>query len=505
MKYAVITYMFGSYELLREPEAPSKDIEYLCLTDHDTLKSNTWKPVYLTGETSGMTPEQKCMLAKTTFINYTDADVVVSIDGSVKMKKYFKQLIDWFIGLDKDMGVCLHPERDSLMEELEVWKKDRKLDQKYIGTFVSHAEKEGFDVNTKGLIEGTFIIVKRNERTLAMYKKYNELMCNILNYGRPMQVWLTYTIEKYFIGKVSLAFFSGREPLYSEFMQLYEHGTNSIPRFVGKKDGFMFNGEKVSPYHFKMSDNKDLLMLIGTHVNFKCPVSSPSYCVISGNDAYKGNVWHKHARFPWKLDDKFYSEIYMIYWASKKMELPKYVGFCHYRRYFYFMDEIPDLDELFEKYDAITPKPVQIRLSVYKQYATSHNIEDLDIVGEILRYKYPDYVSTFESLKKVKTMFPFNMFIMKREDFIRYADFVMGVLDDYLKIVGTDIEKRIDNNKAKYLKRTPPNNKPEYQYRIGGYLGERLTSLFIMKNFKQVAGVHVITTGKKYKNEIVAK
>jgi hypothetical protein len=96
-------------------------------------------------------------------------------------------------------------------------------------------------------------------------------------------------------------------------------------------------------------------------------------------------------------------------------------------------------------------------------------------------------------------LIPYNMFIMKREDFKEYIDFIFSILDEYLKIVGTDINKRIESNKDKYLKKFYPNNTVEYQYRIGGYIAERLTNLFMMHKFKKIKTYPVIVTEDKYK------
>ena len=69
---------------------------------------------------------------------------------------------------------------------------------------------------------------------------------------------------------------------------------------------------------------------------------------------------------------------------------------------------------------------------------------------------------------------------------------------EYLNVVGTDINKRIEDNKDKYLKDYYPNNTVEYQYRIGGYLAERLTNIFLMKKFKKMKIYNVIITEDKY-------
>ena len=97
------------------------------------------------------------------------------------------------------------------------------------------------------------------------------------------------------------------------------------------------------------------------------------------------------------------------------------------------------------------------------QYNMAHNVEDLDIVGHIIAEKFPEYKPSFDEFIKTNIFFPFNMFIMKREDFIELVNFQFAVLDEYLKIVGTDITKRIEDNKEKYLKDFSPNNTAVYQ------------------------------------------
>ena len=139
------------------------------------------------------------------------------------------------------------------------------------------------------------------------------------------------------------------------------------------------------------------------------------------------------------------------------------------------------------------------KTSVKQQYKTCHNIEDLYIIGGILADKYPQYCKAWHNFLENRLFFPYNMFIMKSEDFKEYMAFVYDVLDEYVKIVGTDIVKRIGNNVEKYLKDFSPNNTIDYQYRIGGYLAERLTNLFIITHFKKMKAYPIKITEDKYK------
>jgi hypothetical protein len=244
------------------------------------------------------------------------------------------------------------------------------------------------------------------------------------------------------------------------------------------------SGKKNSP-----GSKGNLDIFICTHKDFESPVKSDIYKVIDAKKIEPG--------LP--LKDDFFSEFYQFKYVYDNIPLKKYVGFCHYRRYFNFLDKIPNLDETFKEYDAIVAKLLQHRTSVKQQYANCHNIEDLYIVGGILADKYPEYQRAWHNFINGKTMIPYNMFIMRSDDFRRYIKFIFDILNEYINIVGTDITKRIENNKDRYLKRSYPNNTVDYQYRIGGYLGERLTNVFIMENFKKLKTYPIIVTEDKYK------
>jgi hypothetical protein len=234
--------------------------------------------------------------------------------------------------------------------------------------------------------------------------------------------------------------------------------------------------------------NINLKIFICTHKEFEPIVHNETYKIINAREI--------EPKLP--LKDDFYSELYPFRYVADNLELPKYVGFCHYRRYFSFLDDIPDLDKIFSEYDAIVAKPKVFNNSVKSQYLTYHNIEDLYIIGGIIAEKYPEQANMWKNFINGNILIPYNMFIMKREDFKEYIDFIFSILDEYLKIVGMDINKRIYDNYEKYIKDFYPNDTVEYQYRIGGYIGERCTNLFMMYKFKKIKTYPVIVTEDKY-------
>lgn len=251
-----------------------------------------------------------------------------------------------------------------------------------------------------------------------------------------------------------------------------------------------------------MENNIDIF--IGTHKTFKPSVTNNIYKIIVGNHYIKNDsnlelIQCKHDSL---MDDRFYSEIYMLSYIAKNYPLKKYVGFCHNRRYFNFLDDVPNMDELFEEYDAVVAKPLRYdKTNVEQQYSSCHNVEDLHLIGGILADKFPNYCGSWHSFINGKILIPYNMFIMKKDDFIKYINFINVVLNKYIEIVGSDIKSRIERNEDKYLKDFYPNNTIEYQYRIGGYLAERLTNVFILTNFNKMKTYPVIITEDKYKTK----
>lgn len=239
---------------------------------------------------------------------------------------------------------------------------------------------------------------------------------------------------------------------------------------------------------------QNLDIFICTHKKFSSLVGDKVYKVIDASRINNDTAENG-------LGGSFYSELMSYKYVLKNWKIKDYIGFCSYRKYFEFLDRIPDIDKLFSDYDCIVSKPIIFAQSVKQQYSILHNIEDLYIVGGIIADKFPSYVNSWHNFINSNIFIPYNMFIMKREDFKRYIDFVFGVLDEYVKIVGTDIVKRIENNKDKYLKDFYPNNTVEYQYRIGGYIAERLTNVFLMNNFKKMKTYPIIITEDKYNKE----
>ncbi len=182
-----------------------------------------------------------------------------------------------------------------------------------------------------------------------------------------------------------------------------------------------------------------------------------------------------------------YCELTATYWAWKNLDAD-YYGLFHYRRYLSFANDnetskypgrayadIPSsiselridenhMRELIENYDLIVPRKDNTEATtgeatLYDQYANEHFISDLDYCIEYIEKKYPAIAPYLDALQGNEAYFC-NMFIMRRELFEQYCSFIFDVLDSFEE----------NNDISAYNTQ---------QYRVTGFLAERLTNIFI--------------------------
>lgn len=171
------------------------------------------------------------------------------------------------------------------------------------------------------------------------------------------------------------------------------------------------------------------------------------------------------------LDNKKYCELSTQYYAWKKVNAD-YYGFTHYRRFISFaetkfepsddwnvvicdylnestakkfgLNNCDKIREEVEKYDVISIVPADLKKlkikSVYEQYKLGQrlHIEDLDIMAEIVKEFYPDIFPSLESYMNGTEFYSCNMFIMKKDLFFEYSEFLFSVLAEFEKRKSVD-------------------------------------------------------------------
>ena len=153
-----------------------------------------------------------------------------------------------------------------------------------------------------------------------------------------------------------------------------------------------------------------------------------------------------------------YCELTAIYWAWKnydKIGNPKYFGICHYRRIFNLYNQIIDADCYIAP---LWQAPERAK----QQYENFHKTNELDLALEVITSYYPEYIEPTIEYYNDNQLHLFNMFIMKKDIFFHYAEWLFDVL--------SKIEQKME---YKYK---------SYQALRGiAYVAERLQDIYILK------------------------
>lgn len=240
-----------------------------------------------------------------------------------------------------------------------------------------------------------------------------------------------------------------------------------------------------------MDMNDNAKIYICTHTDFDCPVSHPVYEVADSRRLFKSDMAENG------MDGLFYSELMTYHELAKHPEtLPDVVGFCGYRKYYSFMDNVPDLQHLVEEHGCIATTPHEVKHSVYWQYAHCFFYADMDVMLAIVNCRYPWLAPSFNAMLEGRLLYTCNMFIMRRDDFLELMGLIWDALDAYLAVTGKDIRQRIVSHPADYLQKFRAAASVEHQYRIGGNLGERIASAFISCRFPNAKTYDIVFTEK---------
>lgn len=189
----------------------------------------------------------------------------------------------------------------------------------------------------------------------------------------------------------------------------------------------------------------------------------------------------------------YFGELSAIYWVWKNYHHigdPSHVGFMHYRRAFIFNEiTLPTAQKInemfhFEKSDKetwekigldddnikkilsscenIVPQTVIMQETVEAQYKKHHYEKDFGTLKEVLFKIYPDIKGKFLSFCSGYSMKFWVMFVLKKEYFFEYCEWIFPVLFALHKSI------RVEGY-------------PDYQKRAIAFLAERLTGFFLME------------------------
>lgn len=222
---------------------------------------------------------------------------------------------------------------------------------------------------------------------------------------------------------------------------------------------------------------KNVKVIVATHKEYAMPKDSV-YLPVHVGAKGKESIGYQRDDEGKNISDKnpYFCELTGLYWAVKNLDAD-YIGLAHYRRHFSNKKHLKteeekltnvlsgeEIDKLLDKSDIVLPKKRKYYIeNLYDHYKHTMYVEPLDIAGEIIAEKYPEYYGEFKKLHKRTSAHMFNMCIMKREILEDYCDWLFSIL--------FELEKRVDSSRY-----------TDFHKRFYGRVSELMLDVYIQTN-----------------------
>jgi len=187
----VYTCITGDYDLLHEIDNPEDGIDYYCFTNNHTIKSKTWKVIYITNDnlSDHQLSRQIKMLGHPILKKY---DISLWMDASVIWDEKISLFIQNYLG-EASFAAFKHSMRNNVMDEARECIRIRKDNPDNIKKAVNFLSSESFPDNV-GLHEMTVFIKRHNDCSVQKAMK----LWSTLNkqYSKRDQLTFDYVIWK---------------------------------------------------------------------------------------------------------------------------------------------------------------------------------------------------------------------------------------------------------------------------------------------------------------------
>lgn len=251
-----------------------------------------------------------------------------------------------------------------------------------------------------------------------------------------------------------------------------------------------------------MNENVDIF--ISTHVQ---PVVLPQntvYKLVSQKDMEFNTVLPVYYVDKGKMGDfknlpRGLSEFYNMYYVRHFIEKKDYIGFNHYRAFFKFFNNIPNIKEEFKNYDILTN--LWYVPSLQEMSVTCWCQDGFLMFKDIIKDCYPDEWNDFNEYLLQKEFYSKNLFIMKTEDFNEMFDKAIEVMRNYLDMIDCHSDAELYEYAKKQQEEGKLSNiindyskQLENVARTPAFIGEMFESFYIWKYFKRKKILDVFTT-----------
>lgn len=221
-----------------------------------------------------------------------------------------------------------------------------------------------------------------------------------------------------------------------------------------------------------------------THKKFDTP-SDPMYQPLQVGHAVSNDLgyWCDDEGDNISEQNCYYSELTGFYWIWKNYHEDDFIGTCHYRRYLINQEEKVFTKEEYEKllseYDLITTLRVKLNNSYHVGFSANHNVKALDMTGEVIKEKYPEYYDNFCRLVNANETYFGNMIVTSHVLFDEYCEWLFSIF--------TEVQKRINLD----------TDEDDYHKRVFGFISEFLLLVWTTTKKLKVCECKVGMLGEK--------
>jgi len=142
-----------------------------------------------------------------------------------------------------------------------------------------------------------------------------------------------------------------------------------------------------------------------------------------------------------------FCELTALYWAWKNLKDVQYIGLCHYRRYFHRLITHANVDKIVAgNKNVLLVKTLVEKTSLFTKLRIATSSEDVYILMACIKKLFPDYYQTALIVGSANYSHPYNMFVMSKENFNRYAEWLFSILFEtkkYVRLSGYTRARRI--------------------------------------------------------------
>lgn len=217
-------------------------------------------------------------------------------------------------------------------------------------------------------------------------------------------------------------------------------------------------------------------IIVAAHKKYWMP-TDPVYLLVHVGAEGKASIGYTPDNTGDNISSKnpHFCELTGLYWAWKNLDAD-YLGLVHYRRYF-TRKEVHNIEakkgqiltekewqQLLSEHPVVVPDKRKYYIETNRShYNHAHHREGLDVTEQIIKEQCPEYLPAFEKVMNRTWAHMFNMFVMRRDYFRGYMEWLFSVL--------FELEKRIDIT-----------DWDTYNSRVYGFVAERLLDVWLEHN-----------------------